>query len=320
MEYKIAVLGAGHWGMALASILADNNLSVIVWARDEKEVERINTSHTSKYFPESVVFSDKIVATNDLNCCLEKAEFVVLSTPIKTIDSLVPYLLRHKKKYLLTGKGLFCGDVISEYLYKKDPGIQLAILSGPSFSNEIIQRKITAVAIASKNDSLAQEFQALFHTWYFRPYTSRDEIGVQLCGAVKNVYAICAGMVDKYYESDDTKSALLTRALAEMRQLISIKGGKEETLLGLAGIGDLMLTCHSEKSRNYVFGYTYSGSINTSVTTEGINSTKEFYMLAQRHCLDMPIISTLYRILYHNLDFVEGVKLLMQRNLKNELQ
>ena len=318
MNDKVAVLGAGHWGMALASILADNDRAVLVWARDEKEVKRINTNHTSKYFPESVRFSDKIVAANDLDFCLENAEYVVVSTPIKTIDSLVPYLVKHKKKYLLTGKGLYCGDVISEYLYKKAPDIQLAILSGPSFSNEIMQKKITAVVIASRNDGLAQEFQALFHTGYFRPYTSNDEIGVQLCGAVKNVYAICAGMVDKYHESNDTKSALLTRALAEMRQLISIKGGHEETLLGLAGIGDLMLTCHSEKSRNYVFGYRYSGSIDTSVTTEGINSTREFYMLAQKHCLDMPIVSTLYRILYHNMDFAEGVNLLLQRNLKNE--
>lgn len=319
MKCKVAVLGAGHWGMALASVLADTNNDVIVWARDIAEVNRINTRHHSKYFSEKYTFNEKIIAHNDLNFCMNNAEYIVISTPVHTIESLMPYIMKHDRKYLITCKGLLNGDIITNYIYNKKPDFKGAILSGPSFSIEIINKKITAVVIAAREEDIATDFQKLFHTQYFRPYTSNDIVGVQLCGAVKNVYAIAAGMADRIGESCNTKSALLTRSLAEMRKLIALKGGSNETLLGLAGIGDLMLTCHSTNSRNYKFGFDYNGSIETSVTTEGICATKEFHKLASLNNLDMPIINSLYGILYEKMNFGEAVDLLLGRGLKNEI-
>lgn len=320
MKYKVAVLGAGHWGMALASVLAENDIDVMVWARDVNEVNRINMTHCSKYFSEKYIFDEKIVAYNDLDFCISEAQYIVISTPVHTIESLLPYIRKYNKKYLLTCKGLYNGDIVTNCLYNERTDCKVAVLSGPSFSSEIIDKKITAVVIASKEESIAKEFQSLFHNAsYFRPYTSTDEIGVQLCGAVKNVYAIAAGMVDRIGESSNMKSALLTRALAEMRRLISVCGGNSETLLGLAGIGDLMLTCHSANSRNYCFGYNYAGNIKTTVTTEGILASKEFYVLAKKNGVDMPIVTSLYNILYENMGFDEVVDLLLERSLKDEI-
>lgn len=317
MKSKVCVLGAGHWGMALASVLANNQI-VSVWARDNEEINRINTLHKSKYYPESHTFSNLIKADSNLDDCLQESEYIIISTPVKAIDSLVPYIQRHKRKYVITCKGLYQGNVLSEYIARYADPENIAVLSGPSFSDEIVSEKATAVVVASENDHLAKEIQEIFHTSYFRPYTSGDIKGVQLCGSLKNVYAIAAGMTDKLCASSNMKSALLTRALAELRKVVLINGGQIETLLGLAGLGDLMLTCHSIKSRNYAFGYNYSGNINTNITTEGIFTANEICALAKRSNVEMPIAEAVYDILYNGYSFFEKVETLMGRSLKDE--
>jgi len=304
--------------MALASVMDESGAQVTVWARSEVEAERINTLHVSKYF-ENYVFSPSIVCCTDIDACISASEYVVIATPVHAMDAIKPYVLKYRsKKYLITCKGLFDGDVLTDYLRKDAPELNLAVLSGPSFSEEIIRKKITAAVIASRNAELAVEFRELFHTDYFRPYSGTDEVGVQLCGAVKNVYAICAGMADSRYSSSNMKSALLTRALAEMDKLVTDMGGKQETLLGLAGVGDLMLSCHSSLSRNYMFGFNYSGNTETAVTTEGIKAAAEFYALAEKNGIDMPIINSLYNTLYRKMDFCHEVNTLMKRTLKDE--
>ena len=315
---KVTVLGAGHWGMALASVMDESGASVTVWARNENEAQRINTLHVSKYF-ENYVFSPSIVCYTDIDACISDAEYVVIATPVHALDSIKPYVLKYSdKKFLITCKGLFDGDVLTDYLRKDAPKLSLAVLSGPSFSEEIIHKKITAVVVASRDAELAVEFRNLFHTEYFRPYSGTDEVGVQLCGAVKNIYAICAGLADGKYASSNMKSGLLTRALAEMEKLVTAMGGKMETLLGLAGVGDLMLSCHSQLSRNYTFGLHYSGDTETSVTTEGIKAAAEFYALAEKNGIDMPIVNSLYNTLYRKADFCQEVSNLMKRTLKDE--
>lgn len=317
MKEKTAVLGAGHWGMALAAVLAENN-DVMVWARNDSEVNRINTLHQSKYFGE-YNFPANIVATSDLEKCVSEHEYIVVALPTKGIDDLLPIFEKYSdRKYCLACKGMIAKQTITSYIESKVPGIKLAVLSGPSFSTELIANKMTAVVIASGDEEVARRFQLFFHASFFRPYTSTDVNGVQVCGAAKNVYAIAAGLVDTVFSSANMKSALLTRALAELSKLISVVGGESETLLGLAGMGDLMLTCHSLQSRNYRFGLNYYKEKNPNETTEGIPATAELHEMALEHGLDMPIIEAIYHVLYDGRDLTDEVVILMGRELKKE--
>lgn len=318
---NISVLGAGHWGLALASVLASNNSNVLVYARDIKKVNDLNNNHKSVYVND-YTFSNNIKATSNLQEAVEYSDIIIISLPVVAVyETLKDYIIKYPNKtYVFTSKGLYHGKTMSELFYSINPNLNLAVLSGPSFSNEVIEKKFTAVVVASKNIEVAKSLQSLFSNEYFRVYTLTDIIGVELCGAIKNVFAIICGMIDGAKMGSNTKNAIITRGLTEMKRLLKHYGAEETTLYGLAGIGDIMLTCNSFESRNYSYGYAYvTGNVSkASGVVEGLNTIKEIYNLSNNINVDMPITNSLYEILFNGADIKQSAIALMTRSLKNE--
>ena len=318
-ELKYLIVGAGHWGLALAQVLLDNHKQVQVWSAFQKEVDQINNEHSSVYFKQKL--SPELKATIDLTAAIQEHDVLLIALPIPIITKVMaPHYGKLKNKIiLLASKGMSEGRAISEIFKEKCPQVPFAVLSGPSFAVEVLDRQVTAVVIASENQKVAQQLQVDFTNLYFRVYTSKDVIGVEYCGAVKNVYAIVCGMIDAQYQGSNTKNALITRALAEMQKLLNYVGGDPKTLSGLAGIGDLMLTCNSLTSRNYSYGYYYPKAPDASKgTVEGINTVNEIHAFASAHHIDMPIINSLYAIIKEGSTPKAETQKLMQRISKPE--
>lgn len=316
------IIGAGHWGIALANIVASNGYNALVYARREEESKCINTGYSS-YF-KNVKLNDNIKATSNLEEAVSFSDTIIISIPVATIyETLAPIINKYPDKvYLFTSKGLYKGRSISSLFYEQNKNLKLAVLSGPSFASEVIEGKNTAVVIASDKIDVAKQLQKIFNSNHFRVYTNDDIIGVEYCGAIKNVFAIICGMIDGAKMGTNTKNAIITRGLSEIGRVISFVGGNPSTLYGLAGIGDIMLTCNSFESRNYSYGYNYkensSLDYNQNGTIEGLNTIKEIYNISKNNKIDMPIIDALYKILFNHstIDF-ESQKL-MKRDMKGE--
>lgn len=318
---NISILGAGHWGLALASVLAYNNNNVLVYARDINKVNDLNLNHKSIYVND-YEFSNLIKASSNLDEVINFSDIIIIALPVVSIiDTLKNYLIKYSNKtYVFTSKGLYKGETMSNLFEDINPNLNLAVLSGPSFSNEVLEKKFTAVSIASKNSEVGKILQRLFSCEYFRCYTLSDIKGVEICGAIKNVFAIICGMVDGAKMGSNTKNAMITRGLSEMKRLISYYGGQIETLYGLAGIGDIMLTCNSLESRNYSYGYSYvTGEKGTaSGVVEGLNTVKEINALSKKIGIEMPITNALYDVLFNYGDIKNTAIKLMTRTLKDE--
>lgn len=315
----ISILGGGSWGLALAFVLNNNNVPVKVWARDEKQVDIFNREHTSKYF-DSFVFPSSIKMTSSIDEALSNSDTLVLSVPVKATVGLVESIKDkiHNKNVVLTAKGLDNGEILSERLKPYISSLKLSVLSGPSFASEVIQKKTTCVVIASENSDLSKELQNDFSSDFFRVYTSDDVVGVELCGALKNVYAIGSGFLDGKKVGYNTKASYLTRSLHELGNIVLNRGGKETTLLGLSGIGDLILTCTSPTSRNYSFGYNFNGDTTTAHTVEGLYTLPNILEMADKYKIDMPIVKAINSIIFNNEPVEEVIKRLMGRSKKSE--
>lgn len=315
----ISILGGGSWGLALAFVLNNNNVPVKVWARDEKQVDLFNREHTSKYF-DSFVFPSPIKMTSSIDEALSNSDTLVLSVPVRATVGLVESIKDkiHDKNVVLTAKGLDNGEILSERLKPYISSLKLSVLSGPSFASEVIQKKTTCVVIASENSDLSKELQNDFSSDFFRVYTSDDVVGVELCGALKNVYAIGSGFLDGKKVGYNTKASYLTRSLHELGNIVLNRGGKETTLLGLSGIGDLILTCTSPTSRNYSFGYNFNGDTTTAHTVEGLYTLPNILEMADKYKIDMPIVKAINSIIFNNEPVEEVIKRLMGRSKKSE--
>lgn len=315
----ISILGGGSWGLALAYVLNKSGNDVTIWARDCEQVKKFNEEHTSKYFP-SFVFPTSLKMTSSSEDAIKKSDTLVISVPVKaTIGLLEPVKdLIKDKDIVLTAKGLDKGETLSTRLKDIVLKDRLAVLSGPSFASEVIEEKTTCVVIASKNDNLAKRLQNDFSTNFFRSYTSDDVIGVEVCAALKNVYAIGSGILDGQKVGYDTKAAFLTRSLHELGKIMLSLGGKESTLAGLSGIGDMILTCTSTTSRNYSFGYTFNGDLTTAKTVEGLNTLPNILELADRLKIDMPIVKAIYAVVFEKISMESIFAKLMSREKKSE--
>lgn len=315
----ITVLGGGSWGLTLAYVLSVNNISTIVWARDPKQVEFFKEARESKYLP-GFKFPTSIKMTSNIDEALSSSDTIILSLPVKATMKVIEPLKDElkDKNIVLTAKGLDNGEVLSERLKGIVTNDKLAVLSGPSFASEVIKRKTTCVVVASTNDRLAQELQDAFSCDFFRVYTSNDVIGVELCGALKNVYALGAGFLDGHKLGYNTKASYITRALHELGAIVLKEGGKETTLLGLSGIGDLILTCSSPLSRNYTFGYNFNGDLTTANTVEGLNTLPNILELAKHENIDMPIVNAIDKIIFQKASLEETIIELMGRSKKRE--
>ncbi|AFJ42924.1 NAD(P)H-dependent glycerol-3-phosphate dehydrogenase [Francisella orientalis] len=331
MHKKILVLGAGAWGTALALQLAYKGHEVRInsW-RAEHNDQMLAEGNNQKYLPSIEKFPDTLKAIQNWQASIGYFDDILVATPSsgfkKTILELKECMLPHQNIISAT-KG-FCHDtyaLLSEIAEDIIPNTKFALLTGPSFAKEVANKLPTAVVVASKDIEYAKYTQKLFSNENFRCYTTTDIIGTQVGGAVKNVLAIAAGIAAGMDFGVNAHAALITRGLAEIKKLGLKLGADVETFMGLSCLGDLLLTCSDNQSRNRRFGY-YLGqgmSIEKSLlkvnnVVEGYSTAIAVYKLAQKHGVDMPLVFATYRVLYENVDPKDMVRQLMNRQLKNE--
>lgn len=325
----VGIIGAGAWGTALSLVAADAGLRVTLWAREADVAYGINHSHfNARYLPEVQLHPD-IIATTDISAALS-TDFSIVAVPTQFIRStLTPYSDEMKGRVLVSvAKGLELGSHyrVSEILRDIEPDIgSYCILSGPSHAEEVGRRMPTSVVCASTDSIIAANIQACLSTESFRIYAARDVLGVELCGALKNVIAIAAGIVDGLRLGDNTKAALITRGLAEMARLGIATGAIESTFYGLAGLGDLIVTCDSRHSRNrYVGECIGRGQVLDDVlramnaVAEGVPTTKAAMELAAQHKVELPITQGVYSVLFDDAVPRNVLRSLMLRQLRFE--
>ncbi|MGM0565082.1 MAG: NAD(P)H-dependent glycerol-3-phosphate dehydrogenase [Pseudomonadota bacterium] len=329
-----AVLGAGSWGTAMASVTAANGIRTILWGRNPEQMASMAESHSNERYLPGLPLPDALEFTADLDYALSEASELMIVTPSsafrETVARCRDYL--HKNPQLCWAtKGLEYGS--NQFLHdvaRDEAGIDLdmAVISGPSFAGEVVRQMPTAVTVAANRSDYAQKIAGYLHNHsWFRAYTSDDMVGVQLGGAVKNVLAIAAGIADGMGFGMNTRAGLITRGLNTIVQLGVELGGHTETFMGLAGMGDLILTCSDDQSRNRRFGLALARgegveaaqkSIGQAV--EGIKSAKAAWELAQQHQVDMPIVEQVYAIIYEDKDPQQAVIDLLKREQKDEVE
>lgn len=331
---KTVVIGSGSWGTGLAQVLCDNKEDVIIYGNCESEILDIQNNHkNSKYF-EDVELNPNLCATTDINV-VKDADVIVLSVPTIAIESVckeVDALLDHKVIVVNTSKGFHpeTFERMSEVIRKNiSPEHLSSVVSliGPSHAEEVVIRMLTTICAVSLNEEDAQKIQKLFSNDYLRIYTGTDEIGSEIGVAVKNAIALASGVLYGLGYGDNTRAALITRGLMEMTRYGVALGGKQETFMGLTGIGDLIVTCTSKHSRNFQAGYEigkhnsakYFWENNTK-TVEGVRTAKAVYENAKRLGIDMPIVNEIYRVMFEDKNPEDSAKDLMLRDLKAEIR
>lgn len=332
---KISVIGAGSWGTTIANLLALKGYSVNLWVYEEDLCRRIRESRVNDVYLPEITLSENIKPTNSLEEVLSITDMAVSAVPsqlVRKVMSQAVSFISGKAVIVSLSKGIEDGtlmlmsDLLKDILPPRLHG-NLCYLSGPSFAKEVAQKMPTAVVIASENREAAKKAQELFTTSYFRVYTHDDVTGVELGGAVKNVIAIATGISDGLGFGYNTRAALITRGLAEIARLGVKLGANPLTFSGLAGMGDLVLTCTGELSRNRTVGFKIGKGMTLNEATEGmrmvaegIATAKAVYELSRKVGVDMPLAEHVYKILYEGLPAKEAVISLMSRESKKELE
>lgn len=331
---RTTVLGAGSWGTALASLLASKGYPVTAWDKDTGVLEDITRNHRNERYLPGVPLSTNLHAAADIVKSLEGAELVVLAVPSHAVRPVVIEMKRH----VHAGTPIVCvaKGIEQETLMTMSEVIEdvlpvplhpyLAVLSGPSFAKEVAKGLPTAVTVAARWERVARQVQDAFHCKTFRPYTSGDVVGCEIGGCVKNVVAIAAGISDGCGFGANAMAALVTRGLAEITRLAVKKGANPLTLSGLAGLGDLVLTCSSDLSRNRTVGRGLAAGKrlddiqrDLGQVAEGVRNARSSRDLAARLGVEMPITETVYRVINEGLDPREAVTQLMMRETKAEI-
>lgn len=328
---NVSVLGAGSWGTALAILLARNGHRVSLWGHHPDHIASLRAERRNRRYLPDAPFPDDLIPMDDLALAVRDAEVQLIVVPSHAFAGLLRAIQPHlpalpKIAWATKGLELESGRLLHEVAESVlGSGVPLAMLSGPTFAGEVAANQPTAITVASRQADFAGWLANLLHNNRFRAYTSEDIVGVQLGGAVKNVLAIAAGVADGLGFGSNARAALITRGLTEMMRLGLTLGGRRETLMGLAGVGDLILTSTDDQSRNRRFGLGLGrGETREAVTArigqeiEGIPTAKIVHQLAQRHGIDMPITEQTYRILYEGLPPLEAVNNLLLREPKSE--
>ncbi len=330
---RCTVVGAGSWGTTLAHLLADKGHETTLWAYETELVARMKTSRENDLYLPGIELAPGLKFSADLAGSVAGADMVLLVCPSQVMRSVVSGLIEHLEPGTLlvsAAKGIENDSLklMSELLEELLPtrfNNRLGFLSGPSFAREVAQRIPTAVVAAATELSVAEEIQEIFTTDYFRVYTHDDIIGVELGGAMKNVIALAAGVSDGLGFGYNSRAALITRGLAEMTRLGIALGGAAPTFAGLSGMGDLVLTCTGDLSRNRSVGIELGKGkklaeimAGMNMVAEGVKTTLSAYQLAQRLEVDTPIIEQMYQILYEDKDPRQAVVDLMLRDLRPE--
>lgn len=328
-SFKFAVLGAGSWGTALATHLSFCGYPTTLWTRDPQHAIDIQTTKENARYLPRIPLPNQLVITDHLESAVSTADIILLATPSKAFEVMLhtvkPFIRPHHILLSAT-KGLTeHGGFMNELAQAIMPDTCYALLSGPSFAQEVARHLPTTVIIASHNKECAQQLAHAFSKNVFRVYTSDDLIGVQIGGAVKNVLAVAVGISDGLGFGANARAALITRGLQEMKRLCLAAGGKLKTVMGLAGLGDLVLTCTDNQSRNRRLGLAIGqdqsiedaqGEIGQVV--ESINTASLIQVLAKRFEVEMPISEQIYQVLHHHLPAQQAVKNLFSRTLKAE--
>ena len=325
---NIAIIGSGSWGVALAIHLAKLGNKVKIWSFMQEEADLINNEKKCKFLPE-ITLPEGIYCTTSYEEAIKDSEIILHVTPSKFIRNTV----KEYKKYVTNQTIVICTkgfeketlSSLDEVFKQEIPNVKLAVLSGPSHAEEVSKAVPTAMVIASEDEKIANELRDIFMNENLRVYTSKDVKGVELGGALKNIIAFCAGVAAGIGLGDNTFAALITRGLCEISRLGVALGGKYETFYGLTGLGDLIVTCLSEHSRNRTAGKlmgqgkTLEEARNQiGMVIEGVDNIEVAYELAKKYNVDMPIVNAVYDMLYNNLSPKEGVTMLMTRDKKSE--
>lgn len=327
---KICVLGAGSWGTALAIQLARNGNHTVLWGHNANQISSMKQRRENTRYLPGITFPIELQLDNELSC-IEDADDLLIVVPShafrETLKSVAPHL-KNGTRISWATKGLEqSSQKLLHQMVKEELGDRaVAIISGPTFAKEVAQGLPTAVTVASNDDFFAMDMATRLHGHNFRAYTSDDIIGVEIGGAVKNVLAIAAGIADGLGFGANTRSAIITRGLIEVMRLGVAMGGKQETFMGLAGLGDLVLTCTDNQSRNRRYGIALGqGKESTQAlkeidqVVEGIQTANEIFQLAHRMKIDMPLVEAVYQVLHGKLSPRDAVASLLNRDLKPEL-
>ena len=328
---KVAVLGAGSWGTALAALIARHGQGVVLWGRDAAVVEAIDRRHENPHYLPGIVLPDTLRATTDLAASLRDADLVLVVVPshafTETLHALAP--LRPARagvawatKGFEPGSGRFLHEVAADTL---GPGVPLAVVTGPSFAKEVAQGLPTALTVHGDDAGFVQQVADALHGPEFRAYTGDDMRGAELGGAMKNVLAVATGAADGMGLGLNARTGLITRGLNEMLRLNAAIGGRPETLMGLAGLGDLVLTCTGDLSRNRRLGLALGRgqSLADAVreigqVVESVQTADEVMRLADRHGLELPIAHNVRDVLHGDITPAEALQRLLAREQKAE--
>ena len=331
---KVAMIGAGSWGTALALLLARKGVNVTLWDRDVEHISNLSQDRENKRYQPGHSFPDSLSVTQDLSQAVNGAQCVVMVVPshgyrevYRQLISLLSAetLLVSAVKGIEIASGLTMTGVMMQEATSCSH-LRLGVLSGPSFAKEVADQQPTAVTVAFAELDAAEAVQQLFSTDYFRVYSSNDVIGLEVSGAMKNIIAIAAGICDGLGYGLNTRAALMTRGLAEITRMGVALGGQQQTFAGLGGMGDLVLTCTGDLSRNRTVGLKLGSGLTLDqalgemkMVAEGVKTTKSCYALAKSLGVDMPILEQVYQVLYEDKKCADAVRELFQRDLKNEL-
>lgn len=331
---NVCVLGGGSWGTALADLLSRKGEATTLWMIEEDIAAAIESRHENPRYMKGHALPESLRATNDLAGALKGAEAVVIVVPSHAVREVLTKARDHIPRdvpLIAASKGIendslmTIAEVVEDVL-PEPYHPYVACLSGPSFAKEVCSQQPTAVTIAAYWPKVASQAQALFTTPYFRTYTSNDVVGVELGGALKNVIAIGAGIADGLGFGHNTRAALITRGLAEISRLGTARGANPLTFMGLAGMGDLILTCTGELSRNRTVGYQLGQGkklaqilVDLGMVAEGVKTAKSAHDLGLEVGVDLPITDAVYAVLYEDKSPKEAVYELMTRELKPEI-
>jgi len=334
-NFKIGVIGAGSWGTALANLLAKKGYELDLWVFEPEVKKQIEEERENKSFFKGFPLSENIHPTNDLKKAVYKKDLVLIVVPSHIVRRMAENMADYIGKDTIlvsASKGIENETfmLMSQVLLECIPSLsqdKIAVMSGPSFAKEVALEMATIVTVAATDSETAKTVQKLFFTDYFRPYTSADVIGTQLGGALKNVIALAGGIADGLKLGYNSKSALITKGLAEMIRLGTRMGGYFKTFCGASGIGDLVLTSTGSLSRNYTAGKKIGEGqkldeilADMKMVVEGVKTTKSVYDLSQKLGVEMPIFHQIYYVLFENHDPRESIRKLMTRDLNTEFE
>ncbi len=328
---KITIIGDGGWGTTLAIYLAKKKYPVVLWGAFEDYVQTVQKTRINKKFLPGYRIPNNVTLTSDIQYAVKSGDLIVLASPseylTKVLDQLkkTPYQNKH---FLSVIKGIHpvTFERMSEIIHKKLGKVSLAVLSGPTIASEVAEGLATTAVVSCQKSDLAREIQKIFHSTTFRIYTNADVVGTEIAGSIKNVIAIACGICDGLGLGTNAKAALLARGLAEITRLGVKMGGRRETFYGLTGLGDLVTTCVSPRSRNRSVGEALGKGKNIkkilgdmSMVAEGVITSKAVYNLSRKLKISMPITEQVYQIIFKGKNVSKAMQELMTRPPKSEV-